>query len=118
MPLKSASKKAAYTVVDISKMSRQAQDEIKADALSGGGLYGLIVVELAISGGNQTPLFGYYPGDAEKKWKEAQAELADDSGDEEEPEHETTTTQHVGVLADKDLPPVDHSSDARRKPAK
>lgn len=94
------SKKAAYTVVDISKYSRHAQDLIKADAIGGGPTYGLIMVEFAISGGSQEPIFGYYDGEA---WAAAEKELSGDV---------------VAAEKEDDLPPVDHSEAARRRPTK
>lgn len=115
MALKPANKKAVYTVVDISKMSRDVQDAIRADAINGGAQYGLIAVEYAISGNTQTAIFGYYPGDGEKKWKEAQGDLKSDGGDDEE-DDEDKEPVHAGQLSDKDLPPVDHDPAARRKP--
>jgi len=67
---------AAYTVVDISGYSRQDQDALKSDALKGGHLYGLTIVEYIVQGNVTSAIFGHYNDDAAKKlWAETQKEL-------------------------------------------
>ena len=65
---------AAYRIIDIEELPDEVRDDIRADAEGGGGLYGLRVVEVAINGPAQFPIFGIYEDD-EDLWEDAQSEL-------------------------------------------
>lgn len=68
--------KAAYVIVDIEALHPETKADIVADAAEGGHAYGLRVVEIAINGPAQAPIYGYYKDSPdEERWNEAKAEL-------------------------------------------
>lgn len=68
--------KAAYTLVDLSALHEETRKDILADALEGGGTYGIRVVEESVNGGARAPIFGVYnEGPDADKWTEAKKEL-------------------------------------------
>lgn len=68
--------KAAYALVDLSELHEETRKDIIADALEGGGTYGIRVVEEAINGAARAPLFGVYlDGPDAEKWANAKKEL-------------------------------------------
>jgi hypothetical protein len=101
--MKTSSKQAAYTVVDVSGYPRQMRDALQADAISGGQVYGLIMVEFRVNGPMTEPVFGYYPETAEL-WATSLKEFEEEGVIE------------ANNLGEDELPPVDHSASARRRP--
>jgi hypothetical protein len=65
---------AAYRLVDVSSIPSEHYDEVIEDASTGGGLYGLRIVEVVYNGPAQQPIYGVYKED-EEKWKEAQSDF-------------------------------------------
>jgi hypothetical protein len=66
---------AAYTLIDISGLPKELQDEIVQDAAAGGADYGVRVVEESVNGAARAPLYGVYKGEDEERWTEAKKEL-------------------------------------------
>ena len=65
---------AAYRVIDIESIPEEHREQIMDDANGGGGLFGLRVVEIAINGPAQFPIYGVYDVDDEK-WGDAQEDF-------------------------------------------
>lgn len=71
---------AAYTLVDLSGLHKETRDDIVRDALEGGGLYGIRIVEESVNGAARAPIFGFYRNGAdEERWLNAKKELGLDS---------------------------------------
>ncbi len=71
--------KQAYFYVDVSKIPQEAREALVEDASMGGAQYGMRIVELIHNGPAQSPVYGVYYGEDEKKWALAQEELTFDS---------------------------------------
>jgi hypothetical protein len=66
--------KAAYTLVDLSEVPAEYLQDILEDAATGGGEYGVRVVEESINGGASHPIYGVYDHDV-AKWEQAKEEM-------------------------------------------
>jgi len=73
--------RAAYKIVDLSKLDKKIAAELIEDAQAGGVEYGLRVVETAINGASETPIYGVYYGDDEDKFADAEARLRVEDGE-------------------------------------
>lgn len=78
----------AYKLVDLSILTREHQTLVMNDALDGGPLYGVMVVEEMINGAARQPIFGVYNDtpnrDDATRWADALAEFGvEDTTDEE-----------------------------------
>ena len=67
---------AAYKLVDLSSLHKTTRKDILEDALAGGGLYGIRVVEEHVNGAARAPVYGVYnDGPDADKWATAKQEL-------------------------------------------
>lgn len=74
--------KAAYTLVDLSDLDEDLRKDIMRDAVEGGGIYGIRVVEESVNGGARAPIYGVYnDGPDADRWNTAKQKL-DIEGDE------------------------------------
>lgn len=73
----------AYVFVDIDSLDPELKADIVEDALAGGGLYGIRIVEEAVNGPARAPIYGYYKdGPDAERWAAAKKELKlDDSAE-------------------------------------
>lgn len=70
----------AYYLVDISALTPEQRAEVFEDAVTGGGDYGVEVVEIVHNGPSQTPLYGVYYGEKHELWVQTKEEwgISDD----------------------------------------
>lgn len=78
---------AAYNLVDFSGLDDEDRKAIEEDALNGGRVYGVRVVEESVNGGARAPLFGVYKdGPDAERWEKSKKEygLASTEADDAE----------------------------------